>query len=234
MPITVKACFATAGQTATVGNTPGHVSDRDALLVRRLKAAGAIVLGKTNLPQMMTWHECDNPVYGCTNNPWDLGRTPGGSTGGEAAIIAARGSPLGLGNDLGGSIRVPCHFCGIHGLKPTSFRLPNGLTVIINERPGLPIVAANLVLRTGSDANPSDKPGLANFTSAMLDEGTTTRSALQIADEVFQLGGTLGTGSSMDSIQVTAGSLRRTFPSMLDLVADIVRRPSFPAEEIER
>jgi fatty acid amide hydrolase len=73
---------------------------------------------------MMTWHECDNPVYGCTNNPWDRARTPGGSTGGEAAIIAARGSPLGLGNDLGGSIRVPCHFCGIHGLKPTSFRLP--------------------------------------------------------------------------------------------------------------
>ncbi len=124
VPITVKACFATVGQTATVGNTPGHLSDRDALLVRRLKAAGAILLGKTNVPQMMTWHECDNPVYGCTNNPWDLGRTPGGSTGGEAAIIAARGSPLGLGNDLGGSIRVPCHFCGIHGLKPTSFRLP--------------------------------------------------------------------------------------------------------------
>jgi fatty acid amide hydrolase len=63
-------------------------------------------------------------VYGRTNNPWDLTRTPGGSTGGEAAIIAARGSPLGLGNDLGGSIRVPCHFCGIHGLKPTALRLP--------------------------------------------------------------------------------------------------------------
>lgn len=124
VPFTAKACFATAGQTATVGNTPGTVSEKDALLVRRLKAAGAILLGKTNIPQMMTWHECDNPVYGCTNNPWDRSRTPGGSTGGEAAIIAARGSPLGLGNDLGGSIRVPCHFCGIHGLKPTSFRLP--------------------------------------------------------------------------------------------------------------
>ena len=124
VPFTVKACFATAGQSATVGNAPGLVSDRDALLVGRLRKAGAILIGKTNIPQMMTWHECDNPVYGCTNNPWDRGRTPGGSTGGEAAIIAARGSPLGLGNDLGGSIRVPCHFCGIHGLKPTSFRLP--------------------------------------------------------------------------------------------------------------
>ncbi|MCI0359611.1 MAG: amidase [Planctomycetaceae bacterium] len=124
VPFTVKACFATAGQPATVGNTPGAVSDRDALLVKRLKSAGAILVGKTNIPQMMCWHESDNPVYGRTNNPWDLGRTPGGSTGGEAAIVAARGSPLGLGNDLGGSIRVPCHFCGIHGLKPTSFRLP--------------------------------------------------------------------------------------------------------------
>jgi fatty acid amide hydrolase len=130
VPITVKACFATAGQTATVGNSVGNVSERDALLVRRLKSAGAILLGKTNIPQMMTWHECDNPVYGCTNNPWDRGRTPGGSTGGEAAIIAARGSPLGLGNDLGGSIRVPCHFCGIHGLKPTSFRLPREGSIV--------------------------------------------------------------------------------------------------------
>src|SRR5262245_5746258 len=74
----------------------------------------------------MIWHESDNPVYGRTNNPWNLTRTCGGSTGGEAAIIAARGSPLGLGNDLGGSIRVPCHFCGIHGIRPTSFRLPRG------------------------------------------------------------------------------------------------------------
>ena len=124
VPFTAKCCFLTAGQPATVGNTRGTISEHDALLVRRLKKAGAILLGKTNVPQMMTWHECDNPVYGRTNNPWDLERTPGGSTGGEAAIVAARGSPLGLGNDLGGSIRVPCHFCGIHGLKPTSFRLP--------------------------------------------------------------------------------------------------------------
>jgi len=71
----------------------------------------------------MIWHESDNPVYGRTNNPWDLERTSGGSTGGEAAIIAARGSPLGIGNDLGGSIRVPCHFCGIHGIRPTSLRM---------------------------------------------------------------------------------------------------------------
>ena len=117
---------------------------------------------------------------------------------------------------------------------PTSFRLTNGLTVLVNERPGLPIVAMNLVVKTGSDANPIDKPGLANFSATMLDEGTMTRTALQIADEVAQLGGTLGTGSTVDSMQITASSLKRTFPSLLDLVADVARRPSFPAEEIER
>jgi fatty acid amide hydrolase len=93
------------------------------VLVRQLRQAGAVVLGKTNVPQLMIWHESQNPVYGRTNNPWDLGRSPGGSTGGEAALIAAGGSPLGLDSDLGGSIRLPCHFCGIQGLKTTSRRL---------------------------------------------------------------------------------------------------------------
>lgn len=126
VPITVKECFHLAGTKATIGISSAAyqvAAKADGVMVARLRRAGAIVLGKTNLPQLMIWHECDNPVYGRTNNPWDLERTPGGSTGGEAAIIAARGSPLGLGNDLGGSIRVPCHFCGIHGLKPTSQRL---------------------------------------------------------------------------------------------------------------
>jgi zinc protease len=117
---------------------------------------------------------------------------------------------------------------------PASFELPNGLTVFVNERPGLPIVSASLVVKTGSGANPPDKPGLANFTAAMLDEGAAARTALQIADEVARLGGSLNTGSTMDAMQVTATSLRRTFPEMLDIVADVTRRPSFPAEEIDR
>jgi len=127
VPITVKECFYVAGTPSCIGL---ESADRrkplkhDGILVRRLRRAGAIVLGKTNIPQLMIWHEADNPVYGRTNNPWNLGRTSGGSTGGEASIVAARGSPLGLGNDLGGSIRVPSHFCGIHGFKPTSYRLP--------------------------------------------------------------------------------------------------------------
>jgi fatty acid amide hydrolase len=126
VPITVKECFYMAGTPSTIGLTSPQyrqVIEKDGLPVARMRRAGAIVLGKTNLPQLMIWHESDNPVYGRTNNPWDLGRTCGGSSGGEAAIIAARGAPLGIGNDLGGSIRVPCHFCGIHGIRPTSLRM---------------------------------------------------------------------------------------------------------------
>jgi fatty acid amide hydrolase len=127
VPITIKECFHLAGTASTIGlNSPQFLKpvEQDGISIARLRRAGAIVLGKTNLPQLMIWHESDNPVYGRTNNPWDLSRTCGGSSGGEAAIVAARGSPLGIGNDLGGSIRVPCHFCGIHGIRPTSLRMP--------------------------------------------------------------------------------------------------------------
>ncbi|MDX1947585.1 MAG: amidase family protein [Pirellulaceae bacterium] len=131
VPLTVKECFHLAGTPATIGleKRRTEIGTDDGILIRRLRAAGGIILGKTNVPQMMIWHECDNPVFGRTNNPWNLAHTPGGSTGGEGAIIAARGSPLGLGNDLGGSIRIPCHWCGIHGFKPTSLRLPRVGTV---------------------------------------------------------------------------------------------------------
>lgn len=88
-----------------------------------MRAAGAILLGKTNVPELCMAYETDNLVYGRTNNPYDLSRTCGGSSGGEAAIIAAAGSPLGIGSDAGGSIRLPAHFCGIAGLKPTSGRV---------------------------------------------------------------------------------------------------------------
>jgi fatty acid amide hydrolase len=127
VPMTFKECFLVAGMRSTIGLTSERFQrpvERDGILTERLRRAGVILLGKTNLPQLMIWHGTDNPVYGATANPWNAERTPGGSTGGEAAIIAAGGSPLGLGNDMGGSIRVPCHFCGIHGLKPTSHRLP--------------------------------------------------------------------------------------------------------------
>src|SRR5688572_23236821 len=117
---------------------------------------------------------------------------------------------------------------------PTMATLPNGLTLLLNERRGLPIVSANLVFKTGSDANPLDKPGLASFVAAMLDEGTATRSALQIADEVAQLGGSLSTASSMDSMTVSGNALAKNFGATLNLMADVVLRPNFPAAEIER
>ena len=125
VPFTVKEYFTAAGTPATLG-IPGwarRVAANDSALVARLRRAGAILLGKTNGPQLGLLIETDNPLYGRTNNPWDLGRSPGGSSGGEAALIAAGGSPLGLASDAGGSIRQPCHCCGIHGLKPTGGRL---------------------------------------------------------------------------------------------------------------
>jgi zinc protease len=117
---------------------------------------------------------------------------------------------------------------------PSSFKLANGLTVLLNDRPGVPVVSATLVVKTGSGANPSGKSGLANFTAGMIDEGTTSRSALQIADEVAQMGGSLTTSSSVDSMQASVSSLARTFPQMLTVLADVARRPSFPADEVER
>lgn len=127
VPITVKECFYIAGTQATIGigRFAGKKSTSDSPQAARLRSAGAVVLGKTNIPQGMLMHETDNPVYGRTNNPWNLDRGPGGSSGGEAAIVAAGGSALGLGNDLGGSIRQPAHSCGLYGLKPTTGRLSN-------------------------------------------------------------------------------------------------------------
>ncbi len=126
VPITIKDSFDTRGIIST-GGTKGrasYVPQQDATAVARMRAAGAIVLGKTNLPELSLAYESNNLIYGRTNNPYDLSRTPGGSSGGESAILAAGGSPLGLGTDGFGSIRLPAHFCGIAGLKPTAGRVP--------------------------------------------------------------------------------------------------------------
>jgi amidase len=126
VPITVKDSFDTEGIISTAGTKgrASYVPQQDATAVARMRAAGAILLGKTNLPELSLAYESNNLIYGRTNNPYDLSRTPGGSSGGESAIIAAGGSPLGLGTDGFGSIRLPAHFCGITGLKPTSGRIP--------------------------------------------------------------------------------------------------------------
>lgn len=127
LPITIKDTIETRGLKTTSGSLlrAQHVPHEDALAVARLRAAGAIILGKTNVPEMAIPYECENPIFGRTNNPHDERRTSGGSSGGEAAAISACLSPAGLGSDLSGSIRVPAHFCGIVGLKPSAGRTPS-------------------------------------------------------------------------------------------------------------
>ncbi len=124
VPITVKDCFNLVGTTNSLGiERINHApATEDAVLVSRLRKAGAIVLGKTNIPQLMLLHCCDNPLFGRTLHPVDSARGPGGSSGGEAAIVAAGASSCGLASDLGGSIRQPAHACGLVGFKPTSGR----------------------------------------------------------------------------------------------------------------
>src|SRR5579864_2885636 len=127
VPITIKECLDLENTPTTFGipSRANSSATHDDVYVARMRKAGAIILGKTNVAQMLLFIESDNPVYGRTNNPWNLDRSPGGSSGGQAAIIAAGGSPLGLGTDIGGSIRVPSTSCGIAGFKPTSGRSPD-------------------------------------------------------------------------------------------------------------
>jgi len=119
--IEVEGTRCTAG---TVGRATAPLSTADATLVARMRQAGAIPIAKTNLPDLLFAFESDNLLFGRTNNPYDLTRTSGGSSGGEAALIAACGSPMGLGSDCAGSVRLPAAFCGIAAIKPTSGRLP--------------------------------------------------------------------------------------------------------------
>lgn len=126
VPMTVKESNNVAGLPTTWGSPAftGWTADTDAVAVARLKDAGAIILGKTNVPPFLSDWQSNNPVYGRTNNPWDLGRSPGGSSGGSAAAVAAGMSALELGSDIGGSIRVPAAFCGIFGHKPSHGLVP--------------------------------------------------------------------------------------------------------------
>ncbi len=133
VPFTVKDNISAAGIVMAIGapERAGVVADRDATAVARMKAAGAILLGKTNCPEYGGGIETDNAVYGRTNNPFDLERTPGGSSGGEAAAIAALESACGLGTDSGASVRLPAHFCGLASLKPSAGRVP--LTGVLDD-----------------------------------------------------------------------------------------------------
>ena len=140
LPITIKDAYEVAGMTATCGfpHLAKHVPARDADAVARLRAAGAIPFGKTNVPLAAADHQSYNPVYGTSNNPWDVRRTPGGSSGGAAASVAAGFSALELGSDIGGSIRCPAHFCGVYGHKSSYGIVP--------MRGHIPPVPASIVM----------------------------------------------------------------------------------------
>ncbi len=127
VPFTAKDIFDTAGVATTAGlrKLKDNVPDKDATVIARMRSAGAILLGKSNCPPGGSGGQSWNPLHGGTRNPYDLTRSPGASSSGEAAIIAAAGSPLGIGSDSGGSIRVPAHYCGIAALKPTTGWVPS-------------------------------------------------------------------------------------------------------------
>ncbi|TMF45595.1 MAG: amidase [Chloroflexi bacterium] len=135
VPFTLKDAHATAGMRTTTGFPPlaDYVPQEDSTATARLKAAGGILIGKTNVAMLLADYQTTNPIFGRTNNPWNIERTPGGSSGGAAAALAAGMTPFDIGTDLSASIRIPAHFCGVFGLKPTEQRVP--LTGLL---PGLP------------------------------------------------------------------------------------------------
>lgn len=138
VPVTIKDALETTDLRTTSSFKPlaDYIPKEDATAVKRLRDAGAIILGKTNMPMLAMDGQSDSPLFGRANNPWDVKRTPGGSTGGGAAAVAAGMSPLEIGSDIAGSVRIPAHYCGVFSLKPTEHRVPN--TGHIPEPPGAP------------------------------------------------------------------------------------------------
>jgi fatty acid amide hydrolase 2 len=163
VPFTAKELIAVAGMPQTFGSATrrGRTATHDATVIRRLRAAGAILLGVSNMPEWGMWFESYNSVYGRTNNPWDLRRTPGGSSGGEGALVGAGAAPFGIGSDIGGSVRIPAAFCGTFGHKPSHGLLPlTGHYPVCVEGPEAdrPKAAPNLVIgpltRSAADLMP--------------------------------------------------------------------------------
>ena len=168
LPLTVKSSLPVKGHRCEIGSTlnRGNLADCDAEAVARLRSDGAVFLGTTNCPEFLMAYETDNLLYGRTSNPWDLSRSAGGSSGGEAAAIAAGLSAGGLGSDSGGSVREPAHFCGICSLKPTPGRVPGRghnppcigpFSILGAIGPmGRTIADVNLLFRTLSAQDPLD------------------------------------------------------------------------------
>jgi fatty acid amide hydrolase 2 len=156
VPCTIKEAFGLEGMPNTGGLVArkGRPAKRDATAVARLRAAGAIPIGVTNVSELCMWMESSNRVYGRTNNPYDVGRTPGGSSGGEGAIVGAGASPFGLGSDVGGSIRMPAFFCGVFGHKPSGGLVPNSGQFPIAENDALRYLTTGPLCRRAEDLWP--------------------------------------------------------------------------------
>lgn len=184
VPFTLKDAFATAGMRTTTGVTSlDHVPHGDSTVAARLKAAGGVLFGKTNVAPMLADYQTANPIFGRTNNPWNVGRTPGGSSGGAAAAVAAGLTSFDIGTDLSGSIRIPAAYCGVYGLKLTEHRV--SLAGLIPGLPPPPSVrlmscvgplartvedlALLYAIIAGPDGRDTDVPPVPVTTAAMLD-----------------------------------------------------------------
>lgn len=216
IPITVKEAYNVAGLATTWGvpSHAGNIATRDADVVRSLANAGAHVLGKSNVPLMLSDFQTNNEIFGTTNNPWDPSRGPGGSSGGSAAALAAGLTPLEIGSDLGGSTRNPAHFCGVYGHKPTWGIVPQQG----HELPGVPEAPDMAVLgpmaRSAEDlalmlsviarASPFDTPG---WQLALPPPRRTSLSGLRVAvwptDDVSPVSGEIS-GRVQDVADVLA------------------------------
>jgi amidase len=239
IPMTVKESFDVAGLPTTWG-VPAFknwVPQEDATAIARLKAAGAIILGKTNVPLVLGDWQSYNDIYGTTNNPWDLGRTPGGSSGGSAAALAAGFGPLSFGSDIGGSLRVPAHYCGIYAHKPTLGLVPprgHALPGLAAREADLAVVgpmartAADLDLALAATAGPDERDAtgyrlalppprhnnLKDFRVLVIDDhpwlptGSAVRNALdRLAQRLGAAGVKIGRNSALLPDLKAAGAL---------------------------
>jgi amidase len=236
VPMTVKEVFDVEGLPMTLGLPwmRKNVPTRDATLVGRLRAAGAIVWGKTNLPMASYDWQSVNPIYGRTNNPWDLSRTPGGSSGGSAAALSARLTPLEIGSDVAGSIRVPSSFCGVVGLRPTEGLLsgaghahvpdapPSVRSLVVCGPMARDVADARALLHVlaGPDGRDARCPPLPRH------EGTIAPGALRLA-YATQIGGLAAAEEVRTLVERFVGALReagahvegRALESVLDVDA---------------
>ncbi|MBB5368117.1 MULTISPECIES: pitrilysin family protein [unclassified Janthinobacterium] len=204
---------------------PGYLA-KDIERYRKVTAAGVQRAVDTYLK-----NQARVVVYGVPGTP-DLG--PEVPTPAPGKVKSAPGTAINADEAWRNKVPAAGPAPAIHLPQGKSFTLANGLTVIYNSNPGVPLVSTQLVIKSGSGANPLAQPGLSSFTAQLLQEGTATRTAPQIADEVAQLGAFLGTGSGVDASFAQLTSLKATFPQALDLLADVVQHPQFPQAEVER